>query len=205
MKFRNHGIIIFAFALSCVFQASAANAFQAGIKGGYHLYPSSDYLDFIEGAEVSSDAGQLDGPCLEAYLDFSILPLISLELGAGGHISETSLGSGDNNLELTGRYLLLTPKVHLLPFGSNDLYAGLGAGYYRLGQDLKVKEALFSTNDKGGGGVHATIGWAYSLSPNFLILVEGRYVRAVIENADSLGHDFDMGGLYVLAGASLAW
>ncbi len=193
-------------ALSLFTQVPAASALQLGAKIGYHFYPPSKYADFLEDEPVDADAQELDGPVVEAFMDFSILPFITLEAGLGGHSSKTDLPSPAGDLKLNATYLVLTPKVHLTPLASKmDLYAGLGVGLYFLKQSIGAGDVISPADNKGAGGIHATVGMGWYLTRNFLILVEGRYARVVIKDADEAGHDFNMGGLYLQTGAAIAW
>jgi len=184
---------------------SSVSAFQIGLKGGYHFYPSSDFFDFLEESPLNVGAGDLNGPSAEIFVDLSILPLISLELGVGGYTSETSISSLEAELKLAATYLLLTPKVHLLPASSWDIYFGLGGGYYFVDQTVRVVSDLLPGDETGVFGFHANLGLGYKLAGNLLILVEGRYAKVTAEDFAGLGRDLELGGTFIQGGLAVTW
>jgi opacity protein-like surface antigen len=184
---------------------SSVSAFQIGLKGGYHFYPSSDYFDLLEESLLDVAAGDLNGPSVEVFVDLSILPMISLEFGLGGYSSETSISSLGAELELAVKYLLFTPKVHLLPVSSWDLYLGLGAGYYLVDQTVRVASDLLPSDDTGTFGFHACLGLGYKLTGNLLILVEGRYAKVTAGDFAGQERDLELGGTFVQGGLAVTW
>ena len=200
---RSLGICLVAGLL--LLYGTPSSAFQIGVKGGYHFYPSSDYLDFLDSDQVSGSSGDLNGPSLEIFLDMSVFPMLSVELGLGGYASDADLSALDNRLEMTAAYFLITPKIHILPVSSLDIYAGVGVGYYTFEQSFSPGSALLQGDDHQTGGVHATIGLAWYINRSFVLLLEGRLARAVLEDVGGLGHDLDLGGTFIQGGAAFSW
>jgi hypothetical protein len=201
---RRAGLVLGLSLALAVAVAGPAQAFQAGLKVGAHLYPSSPYLDSLGAA--GGDQGDLDGANVEAFVDFSLLPMISLELSVGGYSSGTTLDRWSTDLDLTGTYALITPKVHLLPLSKDfDLWVGAGAGWYSLGQSISVEGTGLAVNDVGVAGLHGVVGVGYYLTRTLLIFGEARYARALATNADGMGRDIDLGGAFLQGGVAIVW
>jgi subtilisin family serine protease/opacity protein-like surface antigen len=171
---------------------------SVSIKAGVHLYPSSDYFDanagFVHPGDFRGTAGELE-------YGYRFSRSVGLLVSAGTYDgSEKTDGVCCERVRFGTFYALATPVFQIRTDRFDELYAGVGAGYYRfrMKQTGTIDESLSASVP----GFHVLAGWRHALSDRWSALIEYRYAWASVKDANLLGDRLGIGGTTVSLGLS---
>jgi opacity protein-like surface antigen len=193
-----------------------ARSNRLGVRGGYHLFPSTPYLDRIE---QFFPARTFNGFAREIFFQYVVGNEVGFEIASGGYlpregsytyeeISESGPTQVQVDMNMRVSYILATAKVILRGTGSLQPYLGGGVGHYFEKRVMTVTVGSYpDLRIQGGGayGAHLVAGIDYVPGDWFGICLEARAATATVERVNNYGDDFDTGGITIHGGTFVTW
>lgn len=177
---------------------------SASVKVGAHGYLSSDYID---SNEVYFDERDLIGGAIELEYNYQYHIGSRFAMAAGYYEGRDRFENlCCSRIDLSTYYLLATVKFDFkFELGGKSpvrLFLGPGIGSYWFHRTVEVlgKRDRFTERPYG---LHFVVGADLPISRNLNVLVESRYASAVIDSANELNDQFDIGGITAFLG--LTW
>ncbi|KPL08985.1 hypothetical protein AMJ71_07615 [candidate division TA06 bacterium SM1_40] len=208
-------LVVLALALALPVPVLARSN-RLGVRTGYHLFPSTPYLDRIEALFPERS---FNGFARELFFEYVVGEELGLEIATGsylpreGHSTEqTSTNGGvtqvDVDMNMRVSYFLATAKIFLGGGGRLRPYIGGGVGHYFEKRIMTVTVGSYPDQRIQGGGAyggHMVAGVDYLPGEWFGVCVEARAATATVEKVNEFDDDFDVGGILIQAGTFFAW
>jgi opacity protein-like surface antigen len=213
------GLIVCLIALGVCLASSpeaSASPNRMGVRVGYHLYPSTPYLDRIE---ELFPARTYNGLTREFFFGYLVGEELGLEIVTGSYlprtgestyqeVTETGLTSVGVDMDVRVSYFLATAKIVWGGGGPIQPYVGGGLGHYYEKRIMAVTLGSVRDERRQGGatwGGHLVGGLDYLPSEWIGVCCEARLATATVEQVNNYGDDFDLGGLSIQAGTFFTW
>lgn len=204
--------------LLCLFSSlpALARSNRLGVRGGYHVFPSTSYLDRIE---QFFPARTFNGFTREIFFEYVVGNEVGLEIATGSYlpregsytyeeISESGPTQVQVDMNMRVSYILATAKVILRGTGPVQPFLGGGVGHYFEKRIMTVTVGSYpDLRIQGGGayGAHLVAGVDYVPGDWFGICLEARAATATVEQVNNYDDDFDTGGITIHGGTFLTW